>query len=161
MQNVAGWPAVLQSIFLVEGGDECLVDLCIRDVRIVCHQSVLEKLLQGLVVTNGVFHCVECSRKGRFFSEWLPTAAVRLAMRRRLFGHMWALASSQRLSRRIRYFRDLACPDKREHGALGRKAGRRETDEISVAVLVQVIGTCAGDSSHTLFPASTSLWVFR
>ena len=27
---------------------------------------------------------------------------------------------------------------------------RRETDEISVAVLVQVIGTCAGDSSHTL-----------
>ena len=38
---------------------------------------------------------------------------------------------------------------------------RRETDEISVAVLDQVIGTCAGDSSHTLFLTSTCLWVFR
>ena len=42
----------------------------------------------------------------------------------------------------------------------GRRGSATETDEISVAVLDQVIGTCAGDSSHTLFPASTCLRSF-
>ena len=92
-QSVAGRTAVLQSIFLAEEGHECLVDLCIRDERILCHQGVLEKLLQGLVATYGVFHLVS-SRKERFFSECLPIAAVRLAMSRRLFRHTWSLVSS-------------------------------------------------------------------
>ena len=66
-QDVAGRAAVLHSIFLVEEGHECLVDLCIRDERVFCHQSVLEELLQGLVVANGVFHCVNFQEGEGFF----------------------------------------------------------------------------------------------
>ena len=66
-QNVAGRTAVPQSIFLVEESHEALVDLCIRDERVFCHQSVLEELLQGLVVANGVFHCVNFQEGEGFF----------------------------------------------------------------------------------------------
>ena len=48
------------------------------------------KTLQSLVVTNGVFHCVEF-QKERLFSECFPIAAGLLAMRRRLFRHTCAV----------------------------------------------------------------------
>ena len=58
-QNVTSGAVVQQATFLLEVSHERLVDLCVRDEWIVCHQGALEKLLQGPVVTNGVFHCVE------------------------------------------------------------------------------------------------------
>ena len=60
--DVAGRAAVP-----VEEGHECLVELCIHDERVFCHQSVLEELLQGLVVANGVFHCVNFQEGEGFF----------------------------------------------------------------------------------------------
>ena len=91
--DVAGRASVLHSIFLVEEGHEHLVELCIRDERVFCHQSVLEELLQGLVVANGVFHCVNFQEGEGFFG--MPAiVAVRFAISRRLFRHTWALVSS-------------------------------------------------------------------
>ena len=50
-----------------EEGHECLADVCIRDERVFCHQSLLEELLQGLVVANGVLHCVNLQEGEGFF----------------------------------------------------------------------------------------------
>ena len=107
--DVAGRAAVHHSIFLVEEGHECLVDLCIRDERAFCHRSVLEELLQGLVVANRVFHCVNF-QEGEDFSECLSIVAVRLATSRRLFRHKWALVSPRRSSHRICPSSTLSCP---------------------------------------------------
>ena len=57
-QNVACRSAVIQTILLGKKSHECLVDLCVRDERVVCHESVLEEPLQGLVVATGVLYCV-------------------------------------------------------------------------------------------------------
>ena len=66
-QNVARRTDVLQAIFLVEEGLECLVDLCNRAERVFSHQSVLEELLQGPVVANEASHCVNFQEGGGFF----------------------------------------------------------------------------------------------
>ena len=39
--------------------------LCVRDERNACRQGVLGNLLRGLVVSIGVFHCVELHKGGR------------------------------------------------------------------------------------------------